>query len=99
MKSLDEAQIPWEMAVESMSSMTVEASLSADLAVQARLQGTAPPYLEAVPQGALPELPEFQINMMTAPASRNEMAPLLAEIVREEYCCSMEPLRRMPVAV
>ncbi|WP_108721669.1 LysR family transcriptional regulator [Neptunicoccus sediminis] len=98
LRALDEAQIPWEMVVESMSSMTVEASLSADLAVQARLQGTAPPYLEAIPQGALPDLPEFQINMMIAPASRNEMAPLLAEVVREEYCCSVEPARRIRAA-
>nr|WP_325249671.1 LysR family transcriptional regulator [Amylibacter sp.] len=99
LKALDEAQIEWEMAVDTMSSMTVEASLSADLAIQARLKGTAPQYLEEIDHGGtLPELPEFQVNMMVVPPAQNPMAPLFAEMVREAYCCSVEPVKKMRLA-
>ncbi len=87
-KALDDVAIPWEMGVESESSMTVEASLSADLAVHARLRGTAP-YLEEIPHnGELPDLPEFQINMMVAPQANTPLAGKLAEMVRMAYCCA-----------
>ncbi|MCP5089170.1 MAG: LysR family transcriptional regulator [Rhodobacteraceae bacterium] len=86
-KALDEAGIDWEMRVESDSAMTVEASLSADLAVHASLRGTAP-YLEEVDHGGtLPELPQFQINMMVAPEANAPLAGKLAEMVRMAYCC------------
>ena len=42
-KKLDEAGIPWEMAVESDSTRTIEASVSADLAVHTVLEGMEPP--------------------------------------------------------
>ena len=86
-KALDEAGIPWDMAVESDSSMTVEASLSADLAVHARLRGTAPYLEEIAHNGELPELPEFQINMLVAPKSNAPLAEKLGEMVRMAYCC------------
>lgn len=99
LKALDEAQIDWEMAVDTMSSMTVEASLSADLAVHARLKGTTPQYLEEIDHGgSLPDLPEFQVNMMVAPSAQNPMAPLFAEMVREAYCCDMEPAKKIRLA-
>ena len=99
LKALDEAQIEWEMAVDTMSSMTVEASLSADLAIQARLKGTAPQYLEEIDHGGtLPDLPAFQVNMMVVPPAQNPMAPLFAEMVREAYCCSVEPVKKMRLA-
>lgn len=99
LKALDEAQIDWEMAVDTMSCMTVEASLSADLAIHARLKGTTPQYLEEIDHGgSLPDLPEFQVNMMTAPSTQNPMAPLFAEMVREAYCCDMEPAKKIRLA-
>ena len=86
-KALDEAGIPWEMAVDSDSMMAVEASLSADIAVHARLRGTQP-HLEEIPHnGALPELPEFKVNMMVAPKANAPLANHLAEIVQAAYCC------------
>jgi DNA-binding transcriptional LysR family regulator len=89
LKALDDAGIAWEMGVDTTSSMTVEASLSADLAVHARLKGTGAQYLEEIDHGGtLPELPKFQVNMMIAPASQSEMAGSLAEMVREAYCCA-----------
>ena len=99
LKALDAAQIDWEMAVDTMSSMTVEASLSADLAIHARLKGTTPQYLEEIDHGgSLPDLPEFQVNMMVAPPAQNPMAPLFAEMVREAYCCDMEPAKKIRMA-
>ena len=62
-RALDRAGIPWEMAVESNSSRTIEASVSADLAVHTVIEGTEPPYVERIPHGgALPELTSTRIN-------------------------------------
>lgn len=85
-KALDEAGIPWEMAVESGSSTTVEASVSADLAVHARLRSTAPHLEEIKHGGVLPDLPQLRVNMMVAPEANAPMAAKLAELVREAYC-------------
>lgn len=91
LKALDEADIEWVMGVDTTSSMTVEASLSADLAVHARLKGTGPQYLEEIDHcGALPELPKFQVNMMTASTAQNPMAEKLAELVHAAYCCKID---------
>jgi DNA-binding transcriptional LysR family regulator len=91
LKALDEAGIDWEMGVDTTSSMTVEASLSADLAVHARLKGTGAQYLEEIDHGdALPELEKFQINMLVAPASQSMMAAELAELVRAAYCADLD---------
>ena len=63
-QALDDAGIAWEMAVESESTRTVEASVSADLAVHAALDMTCPPYMVPVRhEGALPDLQTKQINM------------------------------------
>ncbi len=84
-KALDDAGIPWEMAVESDSAVTVEASLSADMAVHACLRGTLR-YLEEIDhRGTLPEMPPMQINMMVAPQANAPLAHDLAEMVRTAY--------------
>jgi DNA-binding transcriptional LysR family regulator len=74
--ALDRAAISWEMAVESDSSRTVEASVSADLAVHACIEGTEPPYVERIDHnGGLPNLPEIG-SISTArnwPAARPPM--------------------------
>lgn len=65
--ALDGAEIPWEMAVESESTRTVEASVSADLAVHACLEGVSPAYMAPVEHsGDLPELGSMKINMYRA---------------------------------
>jgi len=84
-KALDEAGIPWEMAVESDSAMTVEASLSADMAVHACLRGTLRNLNEIDHRGALPEMPSMRINMMVAPQANAPLAHELAEMVRAAY--------------
>ena len=56
---------PLGNAVESDSIRTVEASVSADLAVHACIEGTEPPYVERVTHGGalLLRLPEIKINL------------------------------------
>jgi hypothetical protein len=67
-RALDSAGIPWEMAIDSESSRTIEASVSADLAVFAQMDGTEVPHLVKVDHGGtLPDLPSKRINMYAAP--------------------------------
>lgn len=83
---LDAAGIPWEMAVESEESRSIDASLSADLAVTARLAGTVPPELEVVQHdGALPDLCAMQINLYVAEQGHGPVATRMAELIRAAY--------------
>ncbi len=85
-RALDQAGIAWEMAVESDSTRTVEASVSADLAIHAALEGTAEHHLEEIPHnGALPDLPEFNINLYIAKGPQQDLAQVLAQMVRQAY--------------
>ena len=85
-KALDDAGIHWEMAVESDSIRTVEASVSADLAIHAALEGTVDHHLEVIPHnGALPDLPLFNINLYVAKGPQAELAERLGNLVRQAY--------------
>ncbi|OUS07287.1 LysR family transcriptional regulator [Rhodobacterales bacterium 52_120_T64] len=89
-RALDEAGILWEMAVESDSTRTVEASVSADLAIHAALEGTVDHRLEVVPHnGVLPDLPLFNINMYVAAGPQVALAERLANLVRHAYGSEM----------
>ncbi len=86
--ALDRAGISWEMAVESESTRTVEASVSADLAVHAALEGTLLPYLEPIAHGgALPALATSRINLYVASTAARRLEPLdrLAALVTQAY--------------
>lgn len=65
MEALDRAGLPWEMALDSEATHTVEAVVAADLAVFAQIEGTNAPQLEEISHGggALPEMGEKLINM------------------------------------
>lgn len=85
-KALDAAGVPWDMAVESDSSRTVEASVSADLAVHAAIEGTEPPYVEKIAHnGGLPTLPRILINFYTADPKGDVPKAALAALVRQAY--------------
>jgi DNA-binding transcriptional LysR family regulator len=85
-RALDEAGIHWEMAVESDSTRTVEASVSADLAIHAALEGTVDHHLEVIPHhGALPDLPVYNINLYMASGPQLALAERLANLVRQAY--------------
>ncbi|MQQ07711.1 LysR family transcriptional regulator [Epibacterium sp. SM1979] len=85
-KALDEAGIPWEMALDSDSDRSVEATISADLAVGVLLEGTQPDYQELVESnGALPMLPAQHINLYGADKVRAAYVEELANLVRQGF--------------
>ena len=84
-RALDEAGIAWEMAVDTGSTRTVEATVSADLAVHAMLDCAVSPYLERVAPGALPDLPSTRINLYRAPAAKGALADALEAMLQDAY--------------
>lgn len=85
LRKLDAAGIPWEMAVESESDRTIEATVSADLGITAILEGHAPAHLSYVPQGAgLPDLGLQMINLYAAP-SGTEVTDRLCAMLRQAF--------------
>ena len=84
--ALDRAGIRWEMAVESDSTRTVEASVSADLAVHTVLAGSEPPYVERVQHGgSLPDLATMRVNLYVADPAHSPAVNALAELIRRAY--------------
>ena len=84
--ALDAHGVPWEMAVESDSIRTVEASVSADLAVHTCIEGTEPPYVEQVThQGGLPELPMVKVNLYRSDLVQGEPFEALCAFTRSAY--------------
>ncbi|MEO0344564.1 MAG: LysR family transcriptional regulator [Pseudomonadota bacterium] len=85
---LDQAGIPWEMVVDTDSSETVNASISADLAVEARLvtRITETDGMEVIDHcGALPPLPKFDVNLYVCPKTQSSIAQELGKVVRDVY--------------
>lgn len=85
-QALDAAGIPWEMAVESESSRTIEASVSADLAIHAAIQGSEPEHLPPIAHGgALPELMRTRVNLYMADTCKGEVAEDLRRLLHQVY--------------
>ena len=85
-RRLDEAGIPWEMAVESDSTRTIEATVSADLAVHTMLAGTEPRHFERVQHGgALPELGGMNINMYCRELGQGPILEDLKDLLASAY--------------
>lgn len=85
-EALDRAGIRWEMAVESDSSRTIDASVGADLAVQAVIEGTEPPEVERISHGGtLPELGQVNINMYRAETCTGPVADTLLALLRQNF--------------
>ena len=83
---LEAMGLDWEMVVDTESDRTVEATVSADLAVTSMLEGHAPPYLEEIePGGVLPELGTQKINMYCAPGGEREVMAALADMLRQGF--------------
>ena len=85
---LDAAGIPWTLTVDSDNTRTVEATVSADLAVHTVLEGTEPRHVERISHGgALPELGRLKINLYQGhvPSPAGER---LAQLIRAAYAPS-----------
>ena len=92
-EALDAAGIPWEIAVESRQSRTIEASVSADLALHVALEGSYSSLFERVAHnGALPDLPAKRVNLYLSRARQGELVDQLAALIRQGF----EQLNRSP---
>ncbi|MEM6579432.1 MAG: LysR family transcriptional regulator, partial [Pseudomonadota bacterium] len=94
LRRLDAAGIPWELAIESDEDRSVEALISADLAVGAMLESTVPPHQEVISTGsALPDLGTHKVNLYGA-KGRDEVASHLAQLLRTGYDSAPPALAR-----
>lgn len=85
-RKLNQAAISWELAVESDSDRTIEATVSADLAVHAVLEGAEPPLTERIAHGgALPDLAAYRINLYCSELANGPAERALADLVRDVY--------------
>ena len=83
---LDRAGIAWVLAVDSDNTRTVEASVSADLAVHTVLDGSEPRHVVRIQHcGALPELARMKINLYVSNPARGPAVARLAELIRQAY--------------
>ncbi len=90
--ALDAAGVAWDMAVESDSSRTIEASVSADLAVHTALAGSEGPQMERIQHGgALPELQRKRINVYVADPAHSPVVEVLAGLIRRAYAMRGAP--------
>ncbi len=83
---LDDAQIPWDVVVETESDRTIEATVAADLAVHTMIEGTEPPHLDRIDHGGtLPDLPVHRINLYGATSTRNEVHDAMVSLLRRAF--------------
>jgi hypothetical protein len=84
--ALDSVGIPWDMVVETESDRTIEATVSADLAVNAMIEGTEPVHLRQIDHGdTLPNLGAQMINLYGADKARSQIVENLAGLVRRSF--------------
>ena len=90
-EALEAAGVPWDLVVESENDRTIEATVSADLAVHTVLRGMQPPHLEEIDHGgALPDLPVQNINLYAG--TRGEMIrDSMADALRKAFCLVEQP--------
>ncbi|WP_342078601.1 LysR substrate-binding domain-containing protein [Yoonia sp. SS1-5] len=92
-RRLDQVGIPWDMAVETTSSRTIEATVSADLAIHAMLEGTEPPHLERIQHsGSLPSLCTLNINMYQADLQDRPYVRDLAKFISDGFLTMRAPV-------
>lgn len=85
-QALDDAAIAWDLAVDSQTDRTIEAVVSADLAVTTALYGHAPDHLAYVPTDAgLPDLGPQRINMYRSETRQSPIIDALADFIRSGF--------------
>ena len=83
-RRLDAEGLAWDMTVDSDSDRTVEATVSADLAVTAILEGHAPPQLVHLDHGLLPDLGSQKVNIYGS-TTRPEIVGPLMDLTRQGF--------------
>lgn len=95
-RTLDSAGTPWEMAVEGDGQTAIEATVSADLAVHAGLDGTASADLTEIPDSAgLPKLGEMQINLYRGNPGAGPAMDDLVDLIAQAYGRGQPALRQV----
>ncbi|KGM50488.1 MULTISPECIES: LysR family transcriptional regulator [Paracoccaceae] len=85
-RALEKAGIDWESAVETEQDRTVEATISADLAVCAMIEGTEPPHLARIDHnGELPALGMQKISMYVQDRGAGQVLERLAAMLRAGF--------------
>jgi DNA-binding transcriptional LysR family regulator len=85
-RRLDESGVPWEMAIESSSDQMVYATVSADLAVHAAIEGHEPHSSERIEHGGrLPNLWSIHINLYARTVAATQAQRDLVELIRREF--------------
>ncbi|WP_163847245.1 LysR family transcriptional regulator [Pseudooceanicola aestuarii] len=91
LRALDRAGIDWELAVDTESDRTVEATISADLAVGTMIEDTQPAHLAMiVHDGDLPELGTQKICMYTLDRGRGGVQDRLVALLRQGYTANRD---------
>ncbi|SEJ23006.1 LysR family transcriptional regulator [Pseudooceanicola nitratireducens] len=86
LRALETAGIDWESAVETDQDRTVEATISADLAIGAMLEGTVPTQLDTVTHnGELPDLGVLQICMYSQDRGFMQVIERLKTLLRAGF--------------
>ncbi|MFK5997906.1 MAG: LysR family transcriptional regulator [Rhodobacterales bacterium] len=99
-EALDKAGINWELVVNTNHARTVEASVSADLAIHACLCGTQSADWTVVPDEAgLPDLPEFQITMQKGGSANPALVNRLGALITSAYANQPAPARTQHLLV
>ncbi|MDJ0629941.1 MAG: LysR family transcriptional regulator [Rhodobacter sp.] len=92
LRALDEADIPWELAIDSGFDRAIEATISADLAVGAMLDGAQPPHIKPITDtGVLPDLPAQQINLYAPERPAGRAVSDLVAMIRQAYVALKTP--------
>ena len=87
---LDANGIAWEMVVATENDRAVEASVSADLAVTSSLEGHAPPQMEYIDAGALPDQGGQHINLYGGKV-KGPLVETMMEYLRQGFAAIREP--------
>ena len=84
--ALTQHGIPWEMAIDSDQTRSVDALVSADLAVHARLAGTAQVQTEVIDhRGSLPDLGDLGIMLYVRPSETRQAVLHLAQLLNAAF--------------
>ncbi|QUJ77034.1 LysR family transcriptional regulator [Sulfitobacter albidus] len=84
--ALNGADIPWQMLAESDNDSTIYATVGADLAIHAMIEGTEPAHLARIDhRGALPDLPEQRINLYCRSGSDRAFLEDICAILRRSF--------------